>query len=112
MGKSAPKMRDLYFIKRQHDQQRYNLVSKLVCDSQTWQVIGLNLGLEEGVVAGIDYAEHRLEDKMARVFSKWLDNACNMPNSDRYPYSWEGLWNILTDADKADVAEEYFTFLD
>ena len=50
-------------------------------------------------------------DRMDAVFLRWFDNANNLPNATRYPKSWTGLIQLLSDAGLGEVAEELCTAL-
>ena len=86
----------------------FRLLSKL---TGNWKLIGEILGLE-------DYLDEwetvpSKEDRLRNIFGKWKENAMNLEgDKERYPYSWEGLRNILEDAGYSEVAETYFDILE
>ena len=48
---------------------------------------------------------------MTVVFKVWFENAVGLPNADKYPKSWQGLVNLLKDAELGEVATELHTAL-
>lgn len=51
------------------------------------------------------------EERLHCVLEMWLSNANGLPNHERYPLSWQGLHNLLSDCDRIEVAKLYFEFL-
>ena len=51
-----------------------------------------------------DYFDGR--ERITAVVRRWFENAKNLPNARMYPQSWQGLINLLEDAELGEVAEE------
>ena len=72
-----------------------------------WRQIATQLGFELGEIESIrknnPFDDH---DRVTVVLGRWFDNARNLPNASRYPKSWQGLINLLEDAELGEVAEE------
>lgn len=104
-------LRDLVCLQNpEQGKPPYNLLSKL-SGGNTWRNICLFLGLED-FLNSIAVSTLSNEEKLIQVFKKWIDNGILLSNSDRYPYSWRGLHNILIDAEKASISIAYFSILD
>ena len=72
-----------------------------------WRQIATQLGFEPGEIESIrknNPFDDR--DRVTVVLGRWFDNAKNLPNASRYPKSWQGLINLLEDAELGEVAEE------
>ena len=48
---------------------------------------------------------------MTAVFKVWFENAMGLPNADKYPKSWQGVINLLKDAELGEVAAKLHTAL-
>ena len=72
-----------------------------------WRQIATRLGFELGEIESIrkNYPFDD-NDRVTAVLRRWFDNARNLPNASRYPKSWQGLINLLEDAELGEVAEE------
>ena len=71
-----------------------------------WRQIATQLGLERGEIESVD-ADNRTRYRcITVVMGRWLENADDLPNAERYPKSWQGLLSLLEDAELRDVAEE------
>ena len=72
-----------------------------------WRQIATRLGFELGEIESIrkNYPFDD-NDRVTAVLRWWFDNARNLPNASRYPKSWQGLINLLEDAELGEVAEE------
>lgn len=74
--------------------------------------IGLRLGMESSLLESIGRNRPDDDERLMKVFSRWLENAAGLPYHARYPLSWQGLNNLLQDIGKVEVAKQYFEFLD
>ena len=72
-----------------------------------WREIATLLGFEPGEIESIrkNYPFDD-RDRVTVVLGRWFDNAKNLPNASRYPKSWQGLINLLEDAELGEVAQE------
>ena len=106
LGKDAPSLSDLSFIKNQ-DGERFKLMTEVAVH---WKEIGQVLGLDVGRIA----AQHKddIDQQVRQVFRKWVENASELPNSQYYPLSWHGLNELLVDSELTEIAKNYFAFLD
>ena len=100
-------MNDFFFVK--NGTERFKLSETL---SSRWQKIGIVLGIENNRIRDIDNEYRQTEEKYREILSIWLNEASNLPNSDDYPLSWEGLKTLLEDISMCEVAKQYFSFLD
>ena len=71
-----------------------------------WRRITTRLGFELGDIASIQNNYPVDHDQVTVVLGRWFENARDLPNASRYPKSWQGLINLLKDAELAEVAEE------
>ena len=71
-----------------------------------WRQIATQLGLERGEIESVDADNHTRYRCITVVMGRWLENADDLPNASRYPKSWQGLINLLEDAELRDVAKE------
>ena len=77
-----------------------------------WRQVATWLGLELGEIESIN-ANYRINySRISAVFRQWFDNARNLPNSSKYPISWQGLINLLEDTELDEVAQELQRALD
>ena len=99
-------MRDLSFVKNREG-KKFHLLSQLAVH---WKKIGEVLGLDVGRIA----AQHKddIDQQVRQVFTKWLENASELPYAEDYPLSWHGLRELLNDSELAEIAKNYFAFLD
>lgn len=74
-----------------------------------WLKIGQNLGLENGILTSIKHNFSEDYERVTKVFQKWLENAVKLPNFSRYPRTWRGLVNLLTDSDLGNLAHKVDT---
>ena len=111
LRQKAPKAGDLTLLKnRGADPDKFSLSDKIV---MSWEAIGQRLGIEQGILDSIlDDSQHKNARALSKVFDMWLSNASGLPNHEDYPLSWQGLYNLLEDSGKVEVAKEYFAFLD
>ena len=76
--------------------------------ASSWRTIARKLGLEVKTPGCIDnIARRHFNDDnecVREVFGKWLENAIGLPNASRFPKSWEGLLNLLTESELGEVA--------
>ena len=47
---------------------------------------------------------HSDDERVMDVFKRWLNNAKNLPNARRFPKSWQGLINLLEEAELGEIA--------
>lgn len=79
----------------------------------SWNNIGERLGIEQDVLQSfLEDSQGKNDRALSKVFNKWLSNAGGLPNNNEYPLSWQGLYNLLDDIGKIEVAKEYFAFLE
>ena len=106
LGRDAPLMSDLTFIKNPKG-EKFKLLSQVAVH---WRQIGEVLGLDVGHIA----AQHKddIDGQVRQVFTKWLENASELPNNEYYPLSWYGLNELLMDSELTEIAKNYFIFLD
>ena len=84
--------------------REFRIYSKI---AHKWRQIATLLGFEPGEIESIrknNPFDDR--DRVAVMLGRWFDNAKNLPNASRYPKSWQGLINLLEDAELGEVAEE------
>ena len=77
--------------------------------TEQWRDMGITLGLED-IINNFKHLEP--EERVERVLKKWIENAANLADPERYAYSWDGLDNLLQDVGYGQVANEYFSFLE
>lgn len=68
----------------------------------TWRRIGIRLGKELNELDGLESQYRHIPTQWCRVMSDWLDNG----GTDDYPATWKGLFALLRDVDKCEVARE------
>ena len=73
-----------------------------------WRNIGEILGLHGAVIETIENpgSGTHPEDCMRKVFTKWLENAPQLPRYSHYPLTWRGLHNLLLDSEHSVAATE------
>ena len=71
-----------------------------------WRQIASRLGFELGEIESVEENYHRNDSRITAVLKRWFENARSLPNARRYPKSWQGLINLLEDAELGEVAEE------
>ena len=71
-----------------------------------WRQIATRLGFELGEIESVEENHHRNSARITAVLRQWFENAVNLPNSRRYPKSWQGLINLLEDTELGEVAGE------
>ena len=107
LGKIAPDMRDLSILRNPSGGPAFHLLPKI---GENWRLIGEILGLEDHLNT---WARDDVDERIRKIFRKWMENASQLEgDSDRYTYSWDGLRNLLEDADYAQVAKSYFEILE
>ena len=100
-------MRDLTFVKNPADKKTFRLFSKI---KDNWKELCYRLGLDDYIS---ELERQDADERLRRIFGKWRDNAMNLEgDAEAYSYSWEGLRNLLEDADYGTVSDEYFAFLE
>ena len=77
-----------------------------------WNMIATRLGFELGEIDGIrrnyPFSDH---DRLTVVLRRWFEDARSLPNAGDYPKSWEGLIELLKDAQLSEIAKELDTAL-
>ena len=71
-----------------------------------WRQIATRLGFELGEIESVEENHHRNDSRITAVLRRWFENARSLSNASRYPKSWQGLINLLIDAELGEVAEE------
>ena len=71
-----------------------------------WRQIATRLGFELGEIESVEENHHRNDSRITAVLRRWFENARSLPNAGRYPKSWQGLINLLEDAELGEVGEE------
>ena len=79
--------------------------------SHKWEQIATRLAFELGNIDSIGRKYHDDRDRVIAVFRRWFDDAVNLPNGSRYPKSWQGLINLLHDAELGEVAIDLYRAL-
>ena len=77
-----------------------------------WREIATRLGFELGEIESIrkNYPFND-NDRVTTILGRWFENARSLSNAGRYPKSWQGLINLLEDAELSEVAEEIYKAL-
>ena len=72
-----------------------------------WRQIATRLGFELGEIESIrkNYPFDD-NDRVTTILGRWFEDARSLSNASRYPKSWQGLTNLLEDAELGEVAEE------
>ena len=84
-------------------QREFRIYSKI---AHKWRQIATRLGFELGKIKSIKKNDYEDDSRITTVLRRWFENARSLPNSGRYPKSWQGLINLLEDAELGEVAEE------
>ena len=71
-----------------------------------WRQVATRLGFELGEIESVEENHHRNDSRITAVLRQWFENARSLPNAGRYPKSWQGLINLLEDAELGEVAEK------
>ena len=71
-----------------------------------WRQIATRLGSELGEIESVEENHRRNYSRITAVLRRWFENAKSLPNASRYPKSWQGLINLLEDAELGEVAEK------
>ena len=108
LGKKAPDIRDLSFVKNKEDKTQFKLFPKI---GAHWQDLCMRLGLDDYIPEWERlYSD---DDRLQKIFGRWKDNARNLEgDAEAYSYSWEGLKNLLDDSECGNVSDEFFEFLE
>ena len=106
MGKKEPTYGDLLLAKNSKG-ERFRLTNKI---ESVWRNIGTRLGIEDDKLD--TFQESRNSDALRKVFTRWMDDAGQLPYFKSYPLSWQGLYNLLNDVGKSTDADAFFKFLD
>lgn len=104
MKKKSPELIDLKFLKFGDDD--YRLLPMLV---GKYEDIAATLGLEEWKMEVIK--RKPFNERIDRVFMHWVQNAGGLKRHDYYPYTWQGLANILKDSQLIEIRNKFFDFL-
>ena len=89
---------------QQHELSGVKQVRLYSTIAYNWKLIATRLGFETGNIDSIGRNYHDDYERVTNVFRRWLNNAKNLPNASRYPKSWQGLINLLEDAELGEVA--------
>ena len=84
-------------------QKELRIYSKI---AHRWRQIATRLGFELGEIESIKKNDYEDDSRITVVFRRWFENASHLPNARSYPKSWQGLINLLEDAELGEVAEE------
>ena len=79
--------------------------------SHKWNLIATRLGFIPGNIDSLRRNCHDDHERVTIVFQQWFDDAKNLPNARKYPLSWQGLINILEDAELGEVATKLYAAL-
>ena len=71
-----------------------------------WRQIATRLGFELGEIESVEENHHRNDSRITAILRRWFENARSLSNASRYPKSWQGLINLLEDAELGEVADE------
>ena len=76
--------------------------------SPDWEGIGETLGFKPSVIKAIRNAGSGKTPLqcLRDVFTRWLDNADNMPFKKRFPSNWTGVYNLLLDSQHGTTAKD------
>ena len=84
-------------------QRELRIYSKI---AHRWRQIATRLGFELGEITSVEENYYTNDSRITAVLRRWFENARSLPNAGRYPKSWQGLINLLEDAELGEVAEE------
>ena len=76
-----------------------------------WRDVAESLGFEPGEVESIRRNHFSDDERVTDVFGRWLENANNLPNKNKYPKKWSGLIRLLSDSELGQLSEEVKTAL-
>ena len=71
-----------------------------------WRQIASLMGLKPGQISAIEHDRHETASCVTGVLQRWFEYAGQLPNAERYPKSWQGLINLLKDAELGEIAKE------
>ena len=76
--------------------------------SPDWEHIGETLGFRPPEIKTILYAGASKTPLqcLLHVFTKWLDNADDMPFKKHFPSNWTGVYNLLVDSQHGTTAKD------
>ena len=103
LGRTNPKLGDLSFVKLSGEV--FRLLPEIL---DNYRDVENTLGLEQSRRKKIKKMDY--EDRIVEVFRIWDENAPNLA-SGRYPHTWRGLYDILTDSELEQKANDFFDFL-
>ena len=84
-------------------QRELRIYSKI---AHMWERIATRLGFESGEIDAVKDDHRTSYSCITAVLRRWFENARSLLNARRYPKSWQGLINLLEDAELGEVAEE------
>ena len=84
-------------------QRELKIYSKI---AHKWRQIATRLGFEPGEIESVEENHHRNDSRITAVLRRWFENARSLSNASRYPKSWQGLINLLEDAELGEVSGE------
>ena len=95
-------MKDLTLMKWKDSEGKQHKLRIVQSICPQWRAIGNMLDISDSVLEStLSHYRGDLEECCYAVLRRWLDNG-----SPDYPLTWEGLLELLEDADCAQVAEE------
>ena len=104
---SGVSMKDLTLIKWKDVEGKQHKLRIVQSICPKWRDIGNLLDISDSVLEStLSHYRGNLEECCYAVLRRWMDNG-----SPDYPLTWEGLLELLDDADCAQVAEELKTAL-
>lgn len=77
LGKAAPDMGDLDFLKDKRTGNTFRLTDKI---GTQWRNIGSRLGMECDVLNATECDYHSTADRLRHMLGTWLSNARGLPN--------------------------------
>ena len=91
---------------QQHELSCVNQLKLYSRVSHKWELIATRLGFEPGNIDSLRRNNHDDYERVIAVFHRWFDDAKNLPNARKYPLSWQGLINLLEEAELGEVAKK------
>ena len=92
-------------MEREYKNQMFRTAFYLIL-ARKWRKIASLLGLEPGEIESIGADYRTRYSCITAVFRRWFENAKNLSNAGKYPTSWQGLINLLEDAELGELAEK------
>lgn len=98
-----PTMAKLGLVKTKNPDGTVKRVRLMDTVSNKWREIGRNMGIEDAALEGWEDQYSKNSDRINAVFSMFLSNG-----SPNYPFTWEGVVELLTDVGGFDALIEDF----